>query len=88
MEISYDQKIRRVVGDQIRHVRKSKEISQEELAFRAGIDRTYISFIERGIRSPRLPVLYRIAHALKVSPGELLVEVIDSPDPIQGGETD
>lgn len=39
-------------------------LSQEELAARSGIDRTYISGVERGIRNPTLDVMQRIAKAL------------------------
>ncbi|MCQ8242193.1 helix-turn-helix domain-containing protein [Rhizosaccharibacter radicis] len=49
-------------------------ISQEELADRVELDRTYISGIERGIRNPTLLVLLRLAQALQVSPTDLLAE--------------
>ena len=75
MEKDYDEKVRKAVGKQIKHLRKEKGMSQEEFAHLVGIDRTYISFIERGIRSPRIPMLYRIAHILEVPPGTLLVEI-------------
>ena len=41
-------------------------LSQEELAFRAELDRTYISQIERGVSNPSLLVMLKIATALKV----------------------
>ncbi len=46
--------------------------SQEELAFRASIHRTYISQIERGLKSPSLSVIVRLAQALNISPAELV----------------
>jgi len=46
-------------------------ISQEELAFQSGLDRTYISGIERGTRNPSLKNIEKIAKALKISPAEL-----------------
>lgn len=49
--------------------------SQEELAEHAKIHRTYVSQIERGIKSPTLPVLLRLASALNISVAELMREV-------------
>lgn len=46
--------------------------SQEELARRAGIHRTYIGGIERGERNPTLTMIHRLAKALGVSPSQLL----------------
>lgn len=51
-------------GAAIRRHRELLRLSQEELAARAGIDRTYISGVERGIRNPTLEVMQRIARAL------------------------
>ena len=64
--------IRRRVGVNVRMIRESQELSQEELAFECGLHRTYISGVERGIRNPTVVVLEKIADALKVSPGTLL----------------
>ncbi|MBX0358363.1 helix-turn-helix domain-containing protein [Halobacillus sp. Nhm2S1] len=76
----YDVKVRKAVGKQIKHLREGRGISQEEFAYLVGIDRTYISFIERGLRAPRLPMLYRIAYVLEVPASSLVVEVNDTPD--------
>lgn len=51
-------------GSAIRRHRELLRLSQEELAARAGIDRTYISGVERGVRNPTLEVMQRIARAL------------------------
>ncbi|MBN8236417.1 helix-turn-helix transcriptional regulator [Halobacillus kuroshimensis] len=80
MDKEYDKEVRAAVGKQIKALRLEKGLSQEEFAFQVGIDRTYVSFIERGVRSPRIPVIYRIAYVLGVSPGELLVEINKTPD--------
>ena len=61
----------RALGDHVRHFRKLRGISQEELALRADIDRTYISQIERGVGNPSILVLLRIGTVLKVSLAEL-----------------
>ena len=51
-------------GSAVRRHRELLRLSQEELALRAGIDRTYISGVERGVRNPSLEVMQRIAKAL------------------------
>lgn len=58
-------------GDAIRSIRKEREVSQESLALKCGLDRTYISGIERGTRNPSLTNIFKIAAALDVSPVEL-----------------
>lgn len=63
--------IRRRVGRNIKAVREGKGWSQEELAERAQLHRTYVSGVERGVRNPTLTVLERFALALKVPVGSL-----------------
>ena len=58
----------------VRAIRTSLNISQEELADKAGLHRTYISDIERCRRNVTLDAIQRIANALDVSPYVLLVE--------------
>lgn len=53
-------------GRAIRKHREGIRLSQEDLAERAGLDRTYISGVERGIRNPTLKIMQRIADALGV----------------------
>jgi transcriptional regulator with XRE-family HTH domain len=62
-------------GMALREVRRGKEISQERLALEAGFDRTYISLIERGISSPTIRKVYRIAQILDVAPSEILIRM-------------
>ncbi|QCS48282.1 helix-turn-helix transcriptional regulator [Picosynechococcus sp. PCC 11901] len=50
-------------------------LSQEELAFRANLHRTYISDIERGSRNPSLKNIFRIAQALEISVSQLFSEI-------------
>lgn len=52
----------------------ARGISQEDFAGRVGLDRTYVSGIERGLRNPTLLVLLRLAQALEVSVTGLLEE--------------
>ena len=55
------------VGSAFRKLRERAGISQEELAYRAGLDRTYVSGIERGRRNPSLKSMQRVAAQLDVS---------------------
>lgn len=59
-------------GERVRELRKRIDISQEELADRAKIHRTYMGRIERGESNPPVFTIYRIASALKTNPTELL----------------
>lgn len=58
--------LQRKFGEKVRKERDRLDISQEELGFRTGLDRTYISGIERGVRNPSLINIGKIAKALKV----------------------
>lgn len=62
------------VGRTVRRLRQAKGLTQEQLAFEAKLDLTYVGGIERGRRNPSLEVLVRIAAALDVHPRELLTE--------------
>ena len=62
------------MGKNIRRLRQQKSMTQEELAFEAEIDLTYMGGIERGRRNPSLLVMARIAEALSVPLGKLLSE--------------
>ena len=63
--------IKRQFGKKLRALRIEKSYSQEELGFKAGLDRTYISGIERGIRNPSLENISKLAKALGVPVKEL-----------------
>jgi transcriptional regulator with XRE-family HTH domain len=54
------------LGEVVRKRRLSLDLSQEELAARAGVHRTYLSDIERGARNITITVLTRLAEALEV----------------------
>jgi transcriptional regulator with XRE-family HTH domain len=62
-------------GEQLKNFRKERGISQEELAFRAGLDRTYISGLECGKRNPTLKILVKLAVSLNMKPSELLMNL-------------
>lgn len=56
--------IRRLVGQNVGLFRGRLGISQEELAFRSGLHRTYVSGVERGIRNPTAVIIGKLAKAL------------------------
>jgi transcriptional regulator with XRE-family HTH domain len=58
-------------GARVRELRLAVHLSQEELAYRAGVHRTYLGGIERGERNPSLKNIEAIAKALKVTMAEL-----------------
>ena len=60
------------VGQNLRRAREALGISQEDLADRAGLHRTYVSGVERGVRNPTVTVLEKLAKALKVKSSTLL----------------
>src|SRR6476659_7734247 len=55
------------VANAIKEQRNALGISQEELASRAGLHRTYVSEVERGERNPSITSIEKLAHALEVS---------------------
>jgi transcriptional regulator with XRE-family HTH domain len=65
---------RAIVGKNVRRLRQQKGITQEQLAFDAEIDLTYMGGIERGRRNPSLLVMARLAKALSVPLAKLLTE--------------
>ena len=72
--------IRRTLGQTVRTIRQRANLSQEELANRAGLDRTYIGGIERGERNPTVMSLKTIADALEISLHELFKGQTTSDD--------
>ncbi|MGL5066045.1 MAG: helix-turn-helix domain-containing protein [Microcoleus sp.] len=59
-------------GDRVRTLRKARGLSQEQLAEKTGLHRTYIGGIERGERNVSLINIVRLAKALDVPPSDLL----------------
>ena len=64
-----------LVGQVIRDFRKAKGMSQEVLSGLAGLDRTHYSKIERGLRSPTIETLFKIALALDIPPHEVVTKI-------------
>ena len=70
-----EEEIRKKFGEQVRKLRLIQGISQENLAERANLHRTYIGSVERGERNISLLNIIEIARALHVSPSKLLEEL-------------
>jgi len=63
------------LGNKVRELRKQRGWTQEKLEELSGLDRTYISDIERGVRNPSVKSLERLAKALKVPASELVKDL-------------
>ncbi|WP_083411992.1 helix-turn-helix domain-containing protein [Janthinobacterium sp. 1_2014MBL_MicDiv] len=57
---------REIFGKNLRRTRRLKEVTQEELALRADLSRTYVSEVERGARNISIDNMFRLAEALGV----------------------
>ena len=68
-------KLNRAFGDTLRELRTERLISQEVLAKRADLDRTYLSQLERGLHLPTLAALVRIARALGLTTSDLVSRI-------------
>lgn len=62
---------RKSFGQRMQSLRKQKNLSQEELASRIGLDRVSIGYIEQGIRSPKLRTIFLVSKALNISTKDL-----------------
>ncbi len=62
-------------GKALQRLRKLNNLSQEELSFRVGMHRTYISQLERGLKSPSLRTIGKLCKELKLSLSQLMQEV-------------
>ncbi len=64
--------VRSRLATNMKRLRKERGLSQEALADAAGLDRTYVSGIERLVRNPTITVVDRVAKALECRVGDLL----------------
>ena len=64
--------MRKLVGRNVREIRRARAMTQEELADRSGFSQQYISGLERGSRNPTIVSLFELAQALEVQPVDLL----------------
>ena len=63
------------LGMRIRYLRKKKGLSQEDLALDSGINKNYLSDLERGMRNPTVNILEKLAVNLEVSLSELFMSI-------------
>lgn len=63
-----------MIGEEIKKARNKAGLSQEELAFRADLHRTYISHLENNKKSPTLDTLFRICKALGTPASKLIAK--------------
>lgn len=71
MKVKLDD-LKEVISLNIKKCRKAKGISQEKLALISGIDRSYMSEIERCLANPSIEAILRISNALEVTPEDLV----------------
>jgi transcriptional regulator with XRE-family HTH domain len=81
-------RVQALVAWNLRRLRVGRGLSQENLAIDAGIDRTYVSRLERGLENPTVRILDQIAQALDAGIVEFFV--VPNPDelppkPLRGG---
>lgn len=67
--------VRKQFGQNLRRLRAERGLSQEELAYRAGVDTSYVSQMENGRRNPSLLVMAALAGVLQTSLADLLRDV-------------
>ncbi len=70
-------KVALAFGRVLREARLQKGISQDTLASMCDFDRTYPSLLERGLRSPTLAMVFRLAEALDITPSLLVTRTYD-----------
>ena len=64
--------LRQVFAANLRRLRHKRELSQEDLAHEADVNRTYMSKLEKGASYPGLEIIGKLAAVLEVEPAELL----------------
>ena len=64
-----------IFGQVLRTLRKKAGLSQEQLALEAGIERNFVSLIERGVNQPSIRIIFKLAKALAVPPSAMIILV-------------
>jgi DNA-binding Xre family transcriptional regulator len=83
-----DMNARHLVAWNVRRIRVLRGISSERLAAESGVDRSYVSRLERGVANPSVDLLERLAKVLDVEMAELLAVPgpnAERPEPLPGG---
>jgi transcriptional regulator with XRE-family HTH domain len=78
--------LRRRFGENLIRLRSRVDLSQEETAERAGLHKTEISLLERGLRLPRLDTVIKLAGAIEAEPCELLTGMVYRAGRVKRGE--
>jgi len=71
--------VERAFGDAMRKARNRKKISQMGLFMATGLNRTFISELERGLQGPSLRTMFRVAKGIGVDPASLIKDTTESP---------
>lgn len=74
MDKARQEQVKRAFGARLRALRKAQKLSQEGVALKAGLDRSYVGQIERGEANLSLVNICRIAEALGAKAGELFAD--------------
>jgi transcriptional regulator with XRE-family HTH domain len=83
--VSVEEKVAKAFAENLLRERKRVGISQEELSFRAGVHRTEVGMVERGVRVVRIDTLIKLAGGLGVEPAVLLGGLFWAPgEPSRG----
>jgi transcriptional regulator with XRE-family HTH domain len=72
MGLAWRMDLRQVFATNLRRLRHDRGLSQETLAYEAGVNRTYMSRLEKGVSYVGLEIIGKIAVILKVEPADLL----------------
>lgn len=68
----------KAIGSRIKAARETRQLTQEQLAEKAGLSTTHISVIERGVKGPSLETFVNLANALDVTADSLLLDVLNN----------
>jgi transcriptional regulator with XRE-family HTH domain len=71
--------VERAFGEVMRTMRVDLGLSQMKFHLKTGLDRTFISDLERGVQCPSLRTIYRVAAGLDIPPGNLVRRTAESP---------
>jgi len=67
--------IAKAFGEELRNARTERGLSQEALGFESGYHRTYISLLERGLKTPSLQTVFQLSYVLGIAPSEFIARV-------------
>jgi transcriptional regulator with XRE-family HTH domain len=83
----WPQRIREVFGLTLRDLREERGLTQEHLSFKAGLHRTYVGLMERGLKSPTIVTVVRLANALDMKPSAMLRKMESSHPQVVGSNS-